>query len=182
MEDITEDELFDGFAEQASALERGGADAICIETMTALDEACLAIKAAKEQTDLEIICTMTFEKTINDEYRTMMGITPSNMVSALLQAGADIIGTNCGNGMERMIDIVREIRLVNSSIPILVHANAGTPVVKNGKTIFPDSPEQMASWIPVIVKTGANIIGGCCGTTPEHINQIKQAIEKLSLN
>jgi 5-methyltetrahydrofolate--homocysteine methyltransferase len=179
MGDVTESELYDGFKEQAIALEKGGADALCIETMSAIDEGVLAVKAAKENTDLEIICTFTFERTVKNEYRTMMGATPIEAIQAALDAGADIIGTNCGNGFERMIDIVKEIRTAIPDVPVLVHANAGLPKNVGGVDIFPDTPEQMADLVPALVNAGTNIIGGCCGTSPDHIKAIKRAIENL---
>ena len=177
--DVTREELYDGFKEQAVALEKGGADAICIETMSDIDEAVQAVKAARENTDLEVICTFTFERTIQGDYRTMMGVSPAEAARAAMEAGADIIGTNCGNGFERMIDIVKEIRTVSPDIPVLVHANAGLPQNIDGVDVFPDTPEQMASLVPDLVDAGANIIGGCCGTTPDHIRAIKQAVERL---
>jgi len=177
--DVTPEALYNGFKEQAVALEKGGADAICIETMSDIDEAVQAIKAARENTNLEVICTFTFERTIQGDYRTMMGISPVEAARAAMQAGANIIGTNCGNGFERMIDIVKEIRTVSSDIPVLVHANAGLPKNIDGADVFPDTPEQMASLVPDLVGAGANIIGGCCGTTPDHIIAIKQAVERL---
>ncbi|MCP4181215.1 MAG: methionine synthase [bacterium] len=179
MGDVTEEELYDAFKEQAVALEKGGADAACVETMSALDEAVIAVKAVKENTNLEIICTFTYERTVNGEYRTMMGISPTDMASALIEAGTDIIGTNCGNGIERMIEIVKELRVFNKDIPILVHANAGLPTNVDGVDIFPETPEIMAKLVPDLVKAGANIIGGCCGTTPAHITAIKEATLNL---
>lgn len=175
-DDVTQEELYDIFREQITALEKGGADACCIETFSAIDEASLAVKAAKENTGLEIICTFTFEKTQQGEYRTMMGVSPTAMAVAMLKAGADIIGTNCGNGMERMIDIVREIRESAPQAPILVHANAGMPVNIDGTDVFPETPEKMAQNAVAVVKAGANIIGGCCGTTPDHIRAIACAV------
>ncbi len=177
MEDLTEDDLYRSFKEQVLALEKGGADAICIETMSAIDEAIIAIKAAKENTKCEVICTFTFERTVNNEYRTMMGVSPEEAAKASIEAGADIIGTNCGNGIERMIEIVREIRKVAKNSCILVHANAGLPKNVNGIDIFPETPEEMAAKIPELIAAGANIIGGCCGTTPAHIKAIKQAVK-----
>lgn len=174
MGEVSEEELYEAFKEQVMALAEGGADAICIETMTAMDEAVLAIRATKENTDLEVICTMTFDKTIQGDFRTMMGVSPEQMVEELITAGADIIGTNCGNGMENMIPIVEAIRKVNPDIPILVHANAGLPHLHEGKNIFDETPDITASYIPALIKAGANIIGGCCGTTPEHIKGIGQ--------
>jgi 5-methyltetrahydrofolate--homocysteine methyltransferase len=172
MGDVSEEEFYDCFREQAVALEKGGADAVCIETMSDADEAVQAIKAAKENTGLEVIATFTFDKTLQGEYRTMMGLSPTEAVRRALEAGADIIGTNCGNGMERMIDIVKEIRAAFPDTFILVHANAGLPVLVDGVDTFPETPEIMASYIPALCEAGANIIGGCCGTTPAHIKAI----------
>ena len=177
MGDVTEEELYDCFREQAMALERSGADALCIETMSADDEATIAIRATKENTQLEVIATFTFEKIVTGEYRTMMGISPTEAISSALSAGADIIGTNCGNGMERMVEIVREIRTAFPETYILVHANAGLPTLINGKDVFPETPEMMAKYIPQLLEAGANIVGGCCGTTPAHIRAMKQAVE-----
>ncbi len=174
MGEVSEEELYEAFREQCVALAEAGADVICIETMTALDEATLAIRAAKENTNLEVICAMTFDKTIQGDFRTMMGVSPEEMTHALKAAGADIIGTNCGNGMENMIPIVEEIRRTDSGIPILVHANAGKPHYHDGKNIFDETPEITASYIPGLIKAGAACIGGCCGTTPEHIRKIAE--------
>jgi 5-methyltetrahydrofolate--homocysteine methyltransferase len=177
MGDVTEGELYDCFREQAIALEKGGADAVCIETMSDADEAAQAIKAAKENTGLEVITTFTFDKTMQGEYRTMMGLSPTEAIRKALEAGADIVGTNCGNGMERMIDIVKEIRTAFPDILILVHANAGIPTLVDGVDTFPETPEIMASYVPALLEAGANIIGGCCGTTPAHIKAIKEIIK-----
>lgn len=177
-EEVTEQELYEAFKEQAVALAEGGADAVCIETMSDIDEAVIAIKAAKENTGLEIICTFTFEKTVRGDYRTMMGVTPAEAVKACIAAGADIVGTNCGNGIERMIDIVKEIRAVSADIPVLVHANAGLPQTVDGSIVFPETPEDMARFVPALIAAGANIIGGCCGTTPAHIAAMKKAVPK----
>lgn len=173
MGEVTEEEIYESFKEQVVALAEGGADAICIETMTDLAEAKQAIKAVKENTALEVICTMTFDKTIDGDFRTMMGVSVEQMTTELIEAGADIIGTNCGNGMENMIPIVEAIRKTNAEIPILVHANAGLPHLRDGKNIFDETPEITASFIPDLISAGANIVGGCCGTTPEHIVKIR---------
>lgn len=178
MGDVTEEELFSGFAEQIRGLSDGGADAILIETMSDLDEARVAIRAAKSVTDKEILCTFTFSKTAANEYRTMMGTSPSETVAMLVEEGVDIIGANCGNGTAGMIEIVEEIRAVNKDIPVLVHANAGLPVLKDGESVFPETPEEMSVQIKELVLAGANIVGGCCGTTPEHISRIVQLIHQ----
>jgi 5-methyltetrahydrofolate--homocysteine methyltransferase len=175
MGEVSEKELYEAFKEQCVALAEAGADAICIETMTALDEAIIATRAAKENTNLEVITTMTFDRTLQGDFRTMMGVSPEEMTRALIDAGADIIGTNCGNGMENMIPIVEAIRKIDPDIPVLVNANAGLPHLHEGKNIFSETPEITASFIPRLIAAGANIIGGCCGTTPEHIKAIKKA-------
>jgi 5-methyltetrahydrofolate--homocysteine methyltransferase len=180
MGDVLETEVYDTFAEQALALEQGGADACCIETMTALDEACIAVKAARDNTKLEIIATFTFDKTVDNTFRTMMGVSPAEMAAALTAAGARIIGTNCGNGMAQMIEIVREIRAADAATPILVHANAGLPQTKDGEICFPETPAKMAGMVPEIVRAGANIVGGCCGTTPDHISAMVKAVRDLT--
>ena len=178
MGEISEQKLHEGFYIQAEALKDGGIDAICIETMSAIDEACIAIRAAKESANLEVVCTFTFEKTALGEYRTMMGVSPEEMVHAVKEAGADVIGTNCGNGFDQMIEIVRAIRKADNSTPLLVHANAGKPIYENGVTIFPETPEMMGAKVNELINCGANIIGGCCGTTPEHIKALAREIRK----
>ncbi len=179
MGDVTEEEIYDAFAEQAVALEKGGADACCIETFTALDEACLAVRAAKDNTSLEVICTFTFDKLADGSYRTMMGVSPAEMAVTILEAGAGIIGTNCGQGSEGMIQIVRELRAAAADAPIIVQANAGLPVRVNDADTFPETPEMMAARVPDLIAAGANIIGGCCGTTPDHIREIVRATRGL---
>ncbi|MDR1021502.1 MAG: homocysteine S-methyltransferase family protein [Synergistaceae bacterium] len=176
-EEVTEEELYESFKVQAIALEKGGADAVCIETMSDADEACCAIKAAKENTKLEIITTFSFEKTIQGSYRTMMGLSPEDAVKASLEAGSDIVGTNCGNGFERMIEIVSCMKSAYPDALILVHANAGLPQNVDGKDIFPETPEMMADRVDAMIEAGANIIGGCCGTTPAHIAAIKKVVD-----
>lgn len=178
MGDVSDDELYEAFSEQARGLEAGGADAAIVETMTALDEALIAVKAVKENSNLEIIASFTFELTGAGEFRTMMGNRPSEAISAVIAEGVSIVGTNCGNGLERMIPIIEEIRSDFKDVPILVNANAGMPHLHNGKTVFPESPDEMAGFIPKIMDVGVNIIGGCCGTTPDHIAKMMDAAIK----
>ena len=106
----------------------------------------------------------------------MMGLTPESAVENALEAGADIVGANCGNGIENMVEICKEIREVTDK-PILINSNAGLPVLENGVTVFKSTPEEMASFVPALIEAGATIIGGCCGTTPEHIKAMKEAIK-----
>lgn len=178
MGDVTEQDLYDAFVEQVVALEQGGADAICVETMSDVTEAVTAVRAARDHTRCEVICTFTFERTVQGEYRTMMGTGPADAIPAALDAGADIIGSNCGNGIERMVDIVREIRGIAAHAPILSHANAGLPQNVNGVDVFPETPENMARQIPELLRAGANIVGGCCGTTPAHVKAMRHAVNR----
>ncbi len=181
MGDVTEEDFYAFFKEQTMALEAGGADAICIETMSALDECAAAIRAARENTRCEVICTLTYERTVQGTYRTMMGVSPTEAALATVEAGAHIIGTNCGNGMERMLDIVRELKQAAPGTPIMVQANAGLPKNVNGVDVFPETPADMAGRVPDLVAAGAVIIGGCCGTTPAHIAALKQAVNSLKV-
>lgn len=176
MGEVPEEDVYASFREQVEALARGGADAICVETMSALDEAALAVRAAREHTACEVLCTFTFEKTVKGEYRTMMGVTPAQAALAMVEAGAQVIGTNCGNGIGGMIEVVREMRSVCPDTPILVQANAGAPQNVGGRTVFPELPEQMAAQVPALLEAGANIVGGCCGTTPAHIRALREAV------
>ena len=175
--DVSEEEFYESFKEQISALADGGADAICIETMASLTEAGQAIKAAKDATSLPVICTFTFDPGKRG-FRTMMGVTPERAARELVDAGVDIIGTNCGNGIVNMIEIARQMRAAAPDTPILVHANAGAPVVEDGKTVFKETPEFMASQVKALLDSGANIIGGCCGTGPDHIAAMAKAVKK----
>jgi 5-methyltetrahydrofolate--homocysteine methyltransferase len=178
--EVTEDDLYAAFKEQAVALAKGGARALCIETMSAADEAALAIRAARENTKCEVICTFTFQRGAKGQYRTMMGLSPTKAAEEAIKAGAHVIGPNCGNGMEYMLEIVKEMRAAAGATPILVQANAGLPRPVNGVDVFPESPEEMAARVQAIVTAGANIIGGCCGTTPAHIKAIRKAVDSLA--
>jgi 5-methyltetrahydrofolate--homocysteine methyltransferase len=178
--EVTEEDLYAAFKEQAVALAKGGARALCIETMSAADEAALAIRAARENTKCEVICTFTFQRGAKGQYRTMMGLSPTKAAEEAIKAGAHVVGPNCGNGMEYMLEIVKEMRASAGAMPILVHATAGLPKPVNGVDVFPESPEEMAARVQAIVAAGANIIGGCCGTTPAHIKAIRKAVDSLS--
>ncbi len=177
MGEIPEDELIEGFMEQARGLVAGGVDGIVLETMSDLEEARIGIKAVKELSDLDVACTFTFSKTQTGEYRTMMGAGVADVLAMCSEAGADVVGANCGNGTAGMIEIVKEIRTIDGNIPILVHANAGLPEYLDGDTVFPESPGEMAPQMKELVAAGANIVGGCCGTTPEHIRLIAEILQ-----
>ncbi len=173
---VSEEEMYEAFKIQVTSLEDGGADGIVIETMTAMEEASLAIRAAKENTHLTVAATMTFDKGPRG-YFTMMGITPEQAAIGLSESGADIVGTNCGNGIDNMIEIAERMR-DSTTLPLLVHSNAGIPGIEKGEIIYPESPEFMAERFLQLKKVGVNIIGGCCGTGPAHIKALAKALGK----
>lgn len=174
--EVSEAELYDAFAEQVVALEAGGADAVCIETMSSLIEATQAIRAAKEHTKLVVISTFTFESGAHGP-RTIMGVDPARAAEEAMAAGADIVGANCGSGIANMIEIARAMRAAVNA-PIMIQPNAGLPVYEGGRTVFKETSEQMAARVPELIAAGANIIGGCCGTTPEHIAAMRRAAKE----
>ncbi|MDD3926622.1 MAG: homocysteine S-methyltransferase family protein, partial [bacterium] len=171
---VSEQDLYNAFRDQVIALEQGGADALCIETMSSITEAVQAIKAGKENTKLPIICTFTFEPGARG-FRTMMGVDPTRAAQEAVAAGADIIGANCGNGIANMIEITKSLCAATPNTPILIHANAGMPVFEDGKTVFKETPEDMAARVGELIEAGACIIGGCCGTNPDHIAAMAKA-------
>ena len=177
--DTTAAALYEAFKEQVMALAEGGADAICIETISSLSEAIQAIRAAKENTRLPVICTFTFESGVKG-FRTMMGVKPPRAAIEAVAAGADIVGANCGNGIANMIEITREMRTAVPGAPLLIHANAGAPVMEGGRAVFKETPAYMASRMEELIRAGANIVGGCCGTNPDHIAAMAQAARTIS--
>jgi 5-methyltetrahydrofolate--homocysteine methyltransferase len=164
---ITEADMVKGFAEQAQALAEGGADGIVVETMMDLAEAKAAVRATKESTSLPVAVTLTFNKGPKG-YATMMGIRPEQAAAELESAGTDIVGANCGAGIDIMIELMRLMRSA-TSLPIWCKPNAGLPELIDGKTVYRETPEMMASKLNALVQAGASIVGGCCGTTPAHI-------------
>lgn len=165
-------EVKEGFLLQVRALLDGGADIILIETMTALEEALLAVEAARSLTSAPVLASMTFMATPRG-FRTVMGVDIDSAVESILKAGADGVGSNCGNGIEEFIPIVRQMRSLTDK-PVLAEANAGLPERVNGKTVYRQTPETMARHIPGLLEAGADLIGGCCGTTPDHIRKMKE--------
>jgi len=171
---VTESEMYDAFAEQITALEEGGADGVDIETMISANEAAVAIRAAKENTKLAVMSTMTFDRGPRGLF-TMMGNTPEDAAKRLDEAGADVVGTNCGNGIETMIEIAGRMRAATGKF-LLVHSNAGIPQFVDGKIQYPETPGFMAPRFKKLIELGVNIVGGCCGTTPEHIAAIAKEL------
>ena len=178
MGEIPPDEVYRAFAAQAAALERGGADAILCESFFELDEILLAAKAARDNTRLPLVTSMTFE--VKDgKVATIMGATPADLVAAARKAGVAAVGGNCGAGPESYVEIAGAFRRA-TDLPIWIKPNAWLPAVSaDGQTSFPMGPAEFARIAPALVQAGANFLGGCCGTTPEHIRQLRAAVAGL---
>ena len=169
--DADPEQLFESFAAQIRVLVAAGADIICIETMMDIAEAVLAVKAARSVgAEIPIIATMTFNKTPQGFF-TLMRNSVKDAAVALRDAGADIVGSNCGDGMENMVGIAREFRQC-TKLPIIIQGNAGLPTEGENGLVYPDTPEYMAGKAAELLELGVQIIGGCCGAAPEHIRAI----------
>ena len=173
MGQVSEDTLKAAFAEQAQAIADAGADGIVIETMSDLAEAALATAAARE-TGLPVVACMTFDSGANHD-RTMMGAMPEQAAEQLCAAGADVIGSNCGQGIAGMIEICRRLRAA-ADRPIWIKANAGLPENIDGQIVYRQTPDEFADYVPQLVEAGASFIGGCCGTTPEFIRAVAEKL------
>ena len=172
--DLDPSTAYDGFARQATALADAGADLLCVETMTDLAEADLAVRAARSVApSLPIVATMAFEATKRGFF-TVMGTSPAKAAARLARAGADIVGANCGDGAA-MPGIARELRGAGARF-VAVRPNAGLPTLVNGALAWPESPEAMAARVPDLLAAGVTLLGGCCGTTPEHVRALRAAL------
>ena len=172
---VTEDELYETFTQMSKAFEAGGADVVMIETQLGLEEAALAVRAAKDNTGLVVMATMVFDKGPRG-YFTMFGVTPEQAVEGLQEAGADIVGTNCGSGIEKMVEIATRMREATDGY-LVVQSNAGLPEIRQGEICYPESPEFMAEHYRKLADLPINILGGCCGTTAGHIRALVQSVK-----
>ncbi|HXB73947.1 MAG TPA: homocysteine S-methyltransferase family protein [Candidatus Acidoferrales bacterium] len=177
--DFTETVVREAFQEQARALVEAGADAILIETQTSLEELLLGIEAARQAGAKCVIGSMAYDVTLDGStFRTMMGVDPERAATFMEEHGADIVALNCGTGMdmERARQAVGRYKQV-TALPVMVQPNAGQPKLVNMKVVYDEVPEQMVKGVGPLLEAGANIIGGCCGSTPEHIRAFRQAID-----
>jgi 5-methyltetrahydrofolate--homocysteine methyltransferase len=178
--DFTEADVRDAFEEQAQALVDAGADAIIIETQTALEELLLGIEAAKAAGAPCVIGSMAYDVTLDrSTFRTMMGIDPERAAEFMQEHGVDVVALNCGTGMDmqRALDAVGRYREV-TDLPVMVQPNAGQPKLVNMKVTYDEAPEQMAPGVGPLLAAGANVVGACCGSTPEHIRAFRQAMNR----
>jgi len=177
--DTNPEVVYEAFRRQMSVLIGEGVDMICIETMTDLNEASLAVQAARSiSSSIPICATMTFDATPRGFY-TIMGVTIEQVVKGLTKAGVDIIGSNCGNGIKNMIAISKEFKK-NTTLPVIIQSNAGMPILKDGISIYPETPKYMAEQSRELIDIDIKILGGCCGTTPAHIAAFKKNLRENS--
>ena len=179
-----EQAFYDTFKEQAIALAEAGVDAILVETMSNLAEARIAVRAAKKNTDLPIICTMSFARppaSRPDDFRSPWGDALWDIVNGLTQEGAEVLGSNCGDLVEEMPQLASKMREI-TKLPLIFEVNAGRPQVdEKYRSIYSLEPQGLAEIAVQLVEAGADIVGGCCGTTPDHIAAIKGRLEGMAL-
>jgi 5-methyltetrahydrofolate--homocysteine methyltransferase len=180
--DLTIAEAKAAYEEQISALVEAGADAIIIETQTSLDELGLAIDAAKAAGAPSIIASLAYDLSADKTFFvTMMGVFPAKAAEFIQERGAHIVALNCGTGMDmsgaaKVVKLYRE----NCTLPTFGQPNAGLPVLEGGKAAYKQSPAEMASDVPELLSAGANIVGSCCGSTPNHTRAIRLMVDKFN--
>jgi len=162
------------FAEQARALVEGGVDVLWIETMSDLEEVRAAHTACRQVApDVPVVTTMTFDT----KGRTMMGVTPERALSTLGEFGVIALGANCGNGPDEIEGVIEKMRAAGPDVPLVAKANAGLPHMVDGVAVYDATPDVMAGYARRVREHGAQIIGACCGSTPDHIRAIAQALK-----
>jgi len=169
------------FTRQARALLDGGADGIVIETMSAIEELVIAIRAARAAGAPFVAASMAFDRLPNGSIRTMMGVAPEKAAAASVDAGADIVGANCGTHMTTVdfAAVVGAFRRATDR-PLMVQANAGSPELENGRAVYRLTADAFAAGMGDVVAAGAAIVGGCCGTTPAHIEALSRLVRKAA--
>ena len=179
--DFTEDQVREAFGEQARALVDAGADAILIETQTSLEELTLGIEAAKQAGAACIIGSMAYDVTLDGStFRTMMGVSPERAAACMQEHGADIVALNCGTGMdmERARQAVVRYKRV-TDLPVMAQPNAGQPKLVEMKVVYDETPQQMVRGVVPLLEAGVNILGACCGSTPDHIRAFRSAMDEF---
>lgn len=171
--DLSFDEACENYYRLAKALADAGADCLIIETIIDIQEMKAALLAAKTASSLPVICQMSY----GEDGRTIPGTDPITATILLDAMGADVIGANCSVGPDRLLDAAKQMVSVTNK-PVIIQPNAGMPVLENGETHFPLDPEAFASYGPAYAEAGISFMGGCCGTTPDHIRALKEALDK----
>jgi 5-methyltetrahydrofolate--homocysteine methyltransferase len=180
--ELTEAEAQSALAEQAEALVAGGVDAIIIETQTGLEELGLAIDAAKAAGAPAIIASLAYDLSADGTfYKTMMGVAPEDAAEFVEARGANVVALNCGTGMDMNgAAMVAKIYREHCGLPVMVQPNAGLPVLENLKAVYKQLPADMAAGVPAVLEAGANVVGSCCGSTPEHTRAIRQKVDAFN--
>ena len=174
--DITAEEMTASFAVQVKALAEAGVDGFMLETFTDLGEIMCAVNAVKENSDLPFFASMTFGAT-PDGFKTMMGVGVRDFIIAMEAANALLIGSNCGNGIVKMVELAKEFRSVSDTVKLMLKANAGEPHVHDGQLCYSESPEVFAAHLTELLKLSPSAVGGCCGTDPAHISKIRSMLD-----
>ena len=173
--DAEPEDVRESFRRQIGALVDAGIDVLTVETMIDLAEARLAIEAARSvSAGIPIMATMTFDATPRGFY-TIMGNDVASAAKGLIEAGANLVGSNCGNGIEAMIEIARAFR-ASTDHPLLIQPNAGLPEMVDGQVTYNETPAFMAEKAKELAALGVSVIGGCCGTTPEHTRALTETL------
>jgi 5-methyltetrahydrofolate--homocysteine methyltransferase len=176
--DVSAAAVRDSFRRQLAALCAAGVDGVIVETMTDLAEAQLAVRAAKDVSPgIPVLATMTFDATPRGFF-TIMGVSVAAAAAGLLEAGADAVGSNCGSGIEQMVQVAREFRR-HTAVPLVIQANAGLPRAVDGRTVYDETPAFFADQSRELAELGVSVIGGCCGTTPGHIAALRAMVDSL---
>jgi 5-methyltetrahydrofolate--homocysteine methyltransferase len=166
------DDAVAGFAEQAQALVDGGVDLLVLETFFALDEALWAAEAVRAVTDLPLVASFSFDQGT----RTMMGLSPADVVAAVEPLGVAAVGANCGRSLQDTAVLVSEFAAADSDIPLWIKPNAGVPQVTADGVVYPEDPDAFAAQVATFADAGARVLGGCCGSTPEHLAALGRAL------
>jgi 5-methyltetrahydrofolate--homocysteine methyltransferase len=176
--DTEPQELLDIFKQQAAALYLGGADAVIVETMSDPSELAIAVRAAKAVSDRPVIATYAFSRGAGAHFRTMMGTPPDEAVAQAVEAGADVVGANCGTSLNLAdyLHLGEQLVRAAGNRSVILQPNAGSPRMVDGKLVYPASPQDMADLVAPLLRAGLRIIGGCCGTTPEHLRAMAKAL------
>jgi 5-methyltetrahydrofolate--homocysteine methyltransferase len=173
---LSHDEAVSVFAEQAAALVAGGVDVIWIETMSDLAEVRAAMEGVRlASPDIPIVTTMTFDT----RGSTMMGVSPEHAIRAMVGWGADAVGGNCGNGPDELITVMERMRAVDPGAILVAKSNAGMPELVDLRAVYRADPAMMAAQAAAMHAAGATIVGGCCGSTPEHISAMREALHPV---
>lgn len=167
------EELVDIYKEQVTLSVEAGVDGFVIETMMSLQEARAAVLAVKESCDLPVFVTMTFQ----EDGRTLYGTSPETAMVVLQEMGVDAVGINCSTGPDKMVDAVKSMKRY-AKVPVIVKPNAGLPALVDGETVYDMGPDEFARAMKKLAEAGATVLGGCCGTTPEHICCLKEALKE----